>query len=361
MNEIKTPSAETSTEIPLRSPNRLTLRDLLALDVTELPMLWDGFLPSTEIALLAGIGGYGKSTLARQLAIAIARGDSHFLTRKLNAPNRRVIYVSCEDGKQKTASIVRRYGESAADGLIFVFGSTSLKDVLNEIHAEMELAPVDLILIDSLGNLFNGEQNSNSDAQSFYREFDWFAQRTTVLFLHHIRKNDHRNAPDQVSIQGAGAFVQRARAVLMLTGEKHQTERYLHMEKENDVSDKFKFEALRVEFDRELKRYSSNGETIPVIEIGMATPHTKDWESLFLPGENELSTAVLVERIMIKRHIHERAAKEQLKKSGLEKVGHGKYRRPGSHNVQSAESAKVQKVQAHPTESAADQSKNDTK
>jgi len=204
--------------------SRLTWSELYGLETDETPMLWEGFLPRREIALLAGIGGYGKSTLVRQLAVAIVRGEDEFLTARLHPLHRRVIYVSCEDGPQKTARIMRGLDDVHDNKLVFLFASQfSLQEVLDMMAEEMAQGPVDLIVIDSLGNLFKGEQNSNSSAQEFYKHFAWFSERTCVLFLHHIRKGDHRSAPDQVSVQGAGAFVQRARAVIMLTGNKHST------------------------------------------------------------------------------------------------------------------------------------------
>ncbi len=324
-----------------------TWSDLDALTIPDTPMLWDGLLPNKEIALLAGIGGYGKSTLIRQLAIAIACGDRQFLTRSIHAPNRRVIYVSCEDGQNKTTKILKSYGRQSTPGLAFIFASQlSLVEVLGEVSSEMHRSPVDLIVIDSLGNLFNGEQNSNSDAQAFYSEFAWLADQALVLFLHHVRKGDHRSTPDQVNIQGAGAFVQRARAVLMLTGDKHGTERYLHMEKENDVSDTFKYDALVLGFDRDGKRYSSDGDTKPVWEIGRPAEPIEGLELLFQEGEKELPAGVLVSRIMGKYNLKERAAKDRLAKSGLIKIRFGFYGRPGAETPQSAESATVQGVQS---------------
>jgi len=52
---------------------RSTWNELVEIDATEVPMLLNGLLPNNEIAILAGTSGLGKSTIARQLACAIAR------------------------------------------------------------------------------------------------------------------------------------------------------------------------------------------------------------------------------------------------------------------------------------------------
>jgi RecA-family ATPase len=288
-------------------------------------------LPRNEIALLAGIGGYGKSTLVRQLAMAVARGDEEFLSRPIHPQHKRVIYISCEDGKYKTARILKKYGGMASPGLVFLWMSQySQNEVLEALKRQVALAPVDLIVIDSLGNLFGGDQNNNSDAQEFYSKFARLSEESVVLFLHHIRKGDHKNQPDQSGIQGAGAFVQRARAVLMLTGEKHSTERYLHMEKENDISDMFKYEALVLDFDREQKRYSSTGQTKSVQNLrtpASADSREIDFKRLFQDGEEELSTHELVLRIKAEHGVCDRTAKERIR-SGLVSARYGYYSRP---------------------------------
>jgi hypothetical protein len=341
---------------------RFSWRDLDDLEGDETPMLWDGFLPNREIALLAGIGGYGKSSLVRQLAISIARGDKEFLTRKIHAPHKKVIYVACEDGPLKTRKILRNLGGRPVESLVFLFASQLLlDDVLVQVAEELSKGMADLIVIDSLGNLFKGEQNSNSSAQAFYSQFAWFADKALVLFLHHIRKSDHRSAPDQVNIQGAGAFVQRPRAVLMLTGNKHATERYLHVDKENDVSDTFRNDALILQFDREHKRYTSDGLTKPVRAIGGELQNEAGWDWLFLEGEEKLPTGTIIERIKLKYSIQDRAAKERLSVSGLKKIGHGWYLNPKTQSPQSAKVQVVRKVQNFDRKEAESAAGSDTK
>jgi RecA-family ATPase len=281
---------------------RSTWTELASLDTTEAPMLWDGLLPSNEIAILAGMSGLGKSTIARQLACAIARGDETFLSRKLNAPHKRAIYISCEDGRIKTARILKNSAGQAHEGLIMYWGSMmNLEDILGEIDSEMSQSPVDLVVIDSLRSKFGkGNINDNSDVERYFEKFAPFSEDTVLLFLHHIRKSAHKKEPEQGDILGGDSVVGRARAVLMLTAtDKRGTERFLHMEKENDISDEFKTEALVLNFDSVTKLYSTEGTRKPVSEIGrnlIGNETEIEWSDLFEP-EGRLSNKQISRRI----------------------------------------------------------------
>jgi archaellum biogenesis ATPase FlaH len=329
------PDDSTGTEArnSLSTTPRCRWTELAQLDKSDPPMLLEGLLPTTEIALLAGTPGLGKSTLSRELAVSVVSGKDTFLGLRLNAKHRRVLYVACEDGTLQTARILERYSAQMSEGLEFIWGGRlTLKEILEEIDTALDEGPADLVVIDSLGNIFKGEQNSNSDIQAFFSKFAEVAERTCVLFLHHLRKAGHGMAPDQVHIQGGGAFVQRARCVLMLTGPKHQSTRFLHCEKENDVSDLFKQEALVLDFDSNSKSYRATGERLPVSEIKYKPEPTDsrriaiDWIKIF--GEcEELGRGDLVERIKTQSGLAERQADKRIKDE-LTLLRYGIYRRP---------------------------------
>ncbi len=248
--------------------------ELATMDTTNSsPMLWDGFLPTDDIAIFAALKGRGKTTLVLQVAIAIVRGDEDFLGRKLIAPNRRVLYVKFEgSGKTRLARLMKRYG-LAYPGLQFLAASRlSVKEVIAAIEELQAESPFDMVIIDCLGNMFRGEQNSNSDAQEFLRQFDSLTSQTLLFFIHHLNKAANNNSPHDKYIQGAGGFVQRARTVLMLSDEVGCTDRYLHVAFEDDMSDEFKQDALVLNFDREHKMYSSIGMTKPVEAINAFSP-----------------------------------------------------------------------------------------
>ena len=75
----------------------VTGKDLFENDITEVPMLWGHLLQKYGIAVLSGSSDTGKSTLLRQLAIAIVTKKDTFLDFPLNAEHYRVIYISTED------------------------------------------------------------------------------------------------------------------------------------------------------------------------------------------------------------------------------------------------------------------------
>ncbi len=255
-----------SAPAPRQRKVRYTAPELLALDTSAPAQLWDGFLPTNDIALFVGVQGKGKSTLMRELSIAIARRDTSFLTRPLNVRNGKVVYVKGEGGVIHFARILKRYGGVMPEGFILIDGCRlTLQEVHSEIEAELKRGAADMIVFDSLGNFYTGEQNSNSDAQNFLREFAYCAEDSCVLFIHHIGKSGHHESPDIKFVQGAGGFTQRARAVVMMVGNDSENRRWLRLAKEDNVSEEFRKELLCVEF-RE-GSYTSDGNRWPIEQV----------------------------------------------------------------------------------------------
>ncbi len=245
---------------------RYTAPELVSLDTSEAAQLWDGFLPTNDIVLFAGVQGKGKSTLVRELSLAVARKDSLFLTRTLNVRYGKVIYVKGEGGVIHFARILKRYGGVMPEGFILIDGCRlNRQELHSEIKAELKRGAADLIVFDSLGNFYTGEQNSNSDAQNFLREFAYCTEDSCVCFIHHIGKSGHHESPDIKFVQGAGGFTQRARAVVMMVGNDSDNRRWLRLAKEDNVSEEFKKELLCIEF-RE-SGYMSDGSRWPIEQV----------------------------------------------------------------------------------------------
>ena len=96
----------------LVKPKEITAYDLLKRDVKEIPFLVKPLLPKTGIVALAGTSDVGKSTLLRQLAIAIATGQETFLGFEIKTTHQSVIYVSTEDDENAIATLLRKQQNS---------------------------------------------------------------------------------------------------------------------------------------------------------------------------------------------------------------------------------------------------------
>ncbi len=93
----------------------VSVAELLAEPLEETPWLVAGLLPWAGLSVLAGKPKAGKSTLARSMALAIARGDPVIGFASKGGP---VVYLGLEDKRSEVAEHFRRMG--AADEPLFV-------------------------------------------------------------------------------------------------------------------------------------------------------------------------------------------------------------------------------------------------
>lgn len=89
--------------------------ELLAEPIEETAWLVDGLLPWAGLSILAGKPKAGKSTLARCMALAVARGDPVIGLASVSGP---VVYLGLEDKRSEVAAHFRAMG--AAGEPLFV-------------------------------------------------------------------------------------------------------------------------------------------------------------------------------------------------------------------------------------------------
>lgn len=91
----------------------------LRADVRPTEWLLEGLLAQSELAMLWGDGGVGKSFVTMALAVAIANGEKEFLGIPLNPKNNRVLYVDQENDEQLIKLRFQQLGlkEEAVDNL----------------------------------------------------------------------------------------------------------------------------------------------------------------------------------------------------------------------------------------------------
>ncbi len=169
-------------------------------------VLGGGIVPGSMV-LLGGDPGVGKSTLALQLAGALAAGGG------------RVIYVSGEESPQQVAMRARRLGLPSS-----AIGVTAETDVDAIIAGAAAQLP-DLLIIDSIQSIWDPELDTGAGSVVQLRECTLrllqFAkkQRTAVLLIGHVTKDG--------SIAGPKVLEHMVDVVLYLEGERLQSYRLL--------------------------------------------------------------------------------------------------------------------------------------
>lgn len=220
--------------------------------IPEREWLVDNLIPFGEVVGLYGEGGLGKSLLAQQLCVSCSTGTP-FLGRKTRRV--RVMALFCEDDK---GELQRRHGEVlTAYGLAYSSTSGQLRitsrksednplGIWNSQKRAMEVSPLwndlereakefgaGLIILDTLGDIFAGNENDRAEVTSFMtRCINRLAEDVgaTVLLLAHPSTSGARLRNGQ---SGSTAWNGKFRARLSLTKGAGENDRRLTIEKAN--------------------------------------------------------------------------------------------------------------------------------
>ena len=191
---------ETKEKVDAQRPPSLRSMFDITHDVdAELSWQADGMTPHGGVVLFAGGKSAGKSTLARQYALAVARGEP-FLGREVEQGP--VVVASLEDPKGVSSEHWRQLGLREADP-IFGWDGPLPEDPASWLHGVHQEVHPALVLIDSFGRWTRGKAALNSydeiiaiteDVLTFCR-----ATHCVVAFTHHIRKGGGDDVSETVS------------------------------------------------------------------------------------------------------------------------------------------------------------------
>lgn len=188
-----------------RASRFMPASDLDGLDVPVRKWLVDGLVPSGTVTLLGGDGGTGKSLLSLQLACAVALGRSW-----INLPVKagRALFISAEDDldelHRRIADITTAEGVRPADLERLTFrslaGENALLAVLEgrsgalvpsplywELNQRIEAERPAVVILDTLADLFPGNENDRAQARQFIGLLSRLATRHScaVMLLAH--------------------------------------------------------------------------------------------------------------------------------------------------------------------------------
>ena len=186
-------------EATQRRPSLRNMFDIVSDPDAQLSWQADGLIPHGGIILFVGGKSSGKSTLARQYALCVARGDP-FLGRVVaQGP---VVLASLEDPKGVSSEHWHQLGLKADDAIFGWDGSLPEDPTawLNEVY---EAVKPRLIVIDSFGRWTRGKASLNSydEIIEITEPIIAFSRRTqtVVAFSHHIRKGGGDDISETVS------------------------------------------------------------------------------------------------------------------------------------------------------------------
>ncbi len=244
-----------------------TATELLAsFDGKETDFLWDNLIPRTGTGLLVGPPDMGKSQLAKELAITIAKGSTEYLGQRLKPIHNRVLYVFTEDQEDAVSSSLNKQLLKHVDldknnlSLAFLTDET-ITELIKKLSLFCEENPVDLIIVDAFGDIFSGsDTNSNIQMRRDIKAFDELVRthRLALLFVHHVNKAGYKSNPSQELIQGGSGLTQKVRYALYLS-RNESGQKFFNVAKGNYTSNFYKENRLPVEFEEETLTFDVMG------------------------------------------------------------------------------------------------------
>jgi RecA-family ATPase len=206
----------------------------------ETDFLWDNLIPRVGTGLLVGQPDLGKSQLAKELAIMIAKGSSEYLGLKLKPIHNHVLYIFTEDQEEGVSSSLHKQLVKHSDldksklSLAFLRDET-ITELILKIDQFCIETPVDLVVIDAFGDIFSGtDSNNNIQMRRDIKAFDDVVRKhsLSILFVHHVNKSGYNKNPSQELIQGGSGLTQKVRFALFLS-RNDEGQKFLNVAKGN--------------------------------------------------------------------------------------------------------------------------------
>jgi hypothetical protein len=210
-------------------PRRLELTN--AADRKMRPTRWlvRDFFPRGAITVIAGDGGFGKSSLSIYLAARFSTGSRCFGLEYTPPPPGRTLLVGCEDGTETTVlprlaaaeanlelvSLVGDLLTGEDDKTPFTLCPSAIKDLEDAIRQKGD---VYCVVIDPVAAFVPDQLDDHKDShvRRMLRPLADLAERLdiAVVAVKHLSKSDSGNGANLVS--GSRAYVNAARAAFLL-------------------------------------------------------------------------------------------------------------------------------------------------
>jgi hypothetical protein len=194
---------------------------LLSEPIEETRWLVDQLLPAGGLSILCAKPKVGKSTLARQLAVAVSRGD-RFLGRATHSGG--VIYLAFEEKKSEVLEHFKQMGITNEDTSIQVHFGTAPADAIEELRRLVDSSRPALVIVDTLFRMARvKDANDYAQVTAALEPLLGLARESGahVLCVHHAGKNDRAGADG--TLGSTAIFGSVDTALTLRRGERYRT------------------------------------------------------------------------------------------------------------------------------------------
>lgn len=218
------PSAASALRFEKPSESKISLKftslkDLLAEPREETTWLVEGLLPSGGLSLFVAKPKVGKSTLARQLALAVSRGED-FLGREVKQGS--VFYLALEERREDVGKHFEDMG--GGDEPIKIFAGIAPVDAIQQVRRAIDLEQPALLIVDTLARLARiKDLNDYSQTTAGLEPFLAMGReaRVHVCLLHHEKKGETKGIDSALGSIGIVGTVDTI--ICLKRSEKYRT------------------------------------------------------------------------------------------------------------------------------------------
>jgi len=199
------------------------LGDLLAEPPEDIAYIWADTIPKGGLSLLVAKPKVGKSTLARNLALRIARGDAEFLVRKIMGPGP-VVYLALEEKRSEVRKHFEKMG-ATEDLPILVHIGSAPEEALQELRTAIIDSKAVFAIVDPLQRLVRIQDlNDYSQVSLALEPLMQIARDTNchIMLVHHANKGIGREGGDMI-LGSTALFGGVDCALIMRRTETHRT------------------------------------------------------------------------------------------------------------------------------------------
>lgn len=195
---------ETETKTSRFGLQRMSLNNLLDMEIQEMSWVIPELLPRGETIILAGAPKAGKTLMAIDAAFAIATGEGDFLG--LRCEQGKVLLISNDESAQSSKRKLLKRGFRSGDQLEFVSNWTI--DRLYDLEQVLDDFRPDVVIIDSLKSISTTSEiseNSAEFANNIYALKNLLNQFCCAgILIHHTNKN--KDAMGVAKLRGSTAI-----------------------------------------------------------------------------------------------------------------------------------------------------------
>jgi hypothetical protein len=185
-----------------------------------------GLIPRGVVTLLLGDKKTGKSAVAMELAVAVARKESHWLGFPLAPCKGHAVYLLGEDSPGEAFRRVHTMTGGETPDLLYVIPAdgTELDGLLEKLRKHK----VDCLVVDPARKYHSGNEDDSTEISNMLNTLQAFAaaKNCAVVVLHHLKRGAViKNINDLgTSYRGSGVYTDRARVTLGLRRNGNETE-----------------------------------------------------------------------------------------------------------------------------------------